>query len=327
MVCIDLPFCVLRDRILRMKFLQTNKKVLVSLLVGYLGLGLLFHFYGVTVWRGASGGSLFGWLYMMWSRESTDAVDYSHGLVIPLISLWLVWREREVWREIVEKAAPHGFGNVLLLVSVMMHAAGLRMQIPHLSAVAFVLSLWALLWLFLGSRAAWQAWFPLGFLLFAVPVSFMAHATFPLRMLGTVASTWILNGIGIPTVQMGTAVVSAAGQGFALDVADECSGIRSIMALMAITAIYAYVFRKHWFGRLFLFAMSVPVAVAANIGRIVTIAIVARFWGQDLGMKIYHDYSGYLVFVLCVLMVMGVSGVMEQTWIFFDRVRKRLRTG
>ena len=172
-----------------------------------------------------------------------------------------------------------------------------------------------------------QAWFPVGFLVFAVPVSFMAHATFPLRMLGTVVSTWILNGIGIPTEQVQTAVVSTAGQGFALDVADECSGIRSIMALMAITAVYAYIFKKHWFARLFLFAMSVPVAVAANIGRIVTIAIVARFWGQDVGMKIYHDYSGYVIFVLCVLMVMGVSGVMDQTWLFFDRVRKRLRAG
>ena len=312
MVCIDLPFCVLRDRILRMKFLQTNKKVLVSLLVGYLGLGLLFHFYGVTVWRGASGGSLFGWLYMMWSQESTDAVDYSHGLVIPFISLWFLWRDREAWRRLLDEAQSHGLGIVLMIGAVLMHAAGLRMQIPHLSALAFILSIWALVWLFLGKRAALQAWFPVGFLLFAIPVAFLAHATFPLRMLGSVVSTWILNGIGIPTTQVQTAVVSTAGQGFALDVADECSGIRSIMALMAITAVYAYIFKQYWFSRIFLFAMSIPVAVAANIGRIVTIAIVARFWGQDLGMKIYHDYSGYVIFVLCVLMVMGVSGLMEQ---------------
>ena len=304
------------------------KNILVGFVFGMMCVLLLFQFWGVTVWHGrGTSGSLFRWLYVMWSQESTDAVDYSHGLIIPFISLWLFWRDRKMWSKILSEAESHGFGIVLLFASVFMHAAGLRMQIPHLSAVAFVLSLWALIWLFVGRWAAWTAWFPVVFLLFAVPVSFLAHATFPLRMLGTVVSTWILNGIGIPTTQVQTAVVSTAGQGFALDVADECSGIRSIMALMAITALYAYLFKKHWFSRIFLFAMSIPVAVAANIGRIVTIAIVARFWGQDLGMKIYHDYSGYLIFVLCVLMVMGVSGVMEQTWIFFDRVRKRLRAG
>jgi len=274
---------------------------------------LLFHFWGVTVWRGVSGRSLFGWLYMMWSQESTEAVDYSHGMVIPLISLWLVWRERKMWQQYWSEGRSSAWGVFLLAGAMVLHAAGLRMQIPHLSALAFILSLWSLIWVFLGQRAAWAAWFPVGFLLFAIPVAFLAHATFPLRMLGSVVSAWILNGIGIPTTQVQTAVVSTAGQGFALDVADACSGIRSIMALLAITAVYAYLSKKHWFARLFLFAMSIPVAVAANIGRIVTIAIVARFWGQDVGMKLYHDYSGYLVFVLCIFMVMGVSSLMHRS--------------
>jgi exosortase/archaeosortase family protein len=84
-------------------------------------------------------------------------------------------------------------------------------------------------------------------------------------------------------------------------------------------------FQDHWFARGFLFAMSIPVAVVANIGRIVTIAIVARFWGQDLGMKIYHDYSGYLVFVLCVLLVMGLSALMDQTMAGLRRLRGGLK--
>ncbi len=302
--------------------MDNGKKQLGYFSASLMAVVLLLHHWGATIWHGEGvTGSLFRWLYVMWSQESTDAVDYSHGLVIPFISLWFFWRDRKVWKGLLEQATSHGFGLVLLAGAVLMHAAGLRMQIPHLSAMAFVLSLWGLIWLFLGQRAAWQAWFPVGFLLFAVPVSFLAHATFPLRMLGTVVSTWILNGIGIPTEQMHTAVVSSAGQGFALDVADECSGIRSIMALMAITAVYAYMFKKHWFSRAFLFAMSIPVAVAANIGRIVTIAIVARFWGQDLAMKIYHDYSGYLIFVLCVFMVMGVSGLMDLSVTGWRRLR------
>ncbi len=276
-------------------------------MVALLSVCLLFHIYGVSVWQGSIGDSLFSWLYMMWSSESSDAVDYSHGLVTPVISLWLLWRRRSDIQAAWSEAKPHGFGIVLLAAAMLMHAAGLRMQIPHLSALAFILALWSLCWTFAGSRIARIAFFPLIFLVFAVPVGFLAHATFPLRMIGTVVSTWVLNGIGISTVRMGTAVVSTTGQGFALEVADACSGIRSIMALMALSAAYAYVFRRHWAARWFLFLMSVPIAAVANTGRIITIGIIARFFGQGVGMKMYHDYSGYLVFVLAVLLLVALN--------------------
>ncbi len=295
--------------------LMTRKKKhsqFAGVAVAFLAVVLVFHLYGVTVWQEASRQSLFGWLYMMWSSESTDAVDYSHGLVIPLASLWLLWRRRGDLREALDRPQPNLFGVAVWLASLLLHFGGLRMQIPHLSAVGWVCALWALVWTFAGRKAAQQTLFPTAFLLFAVPISFLAHATFPLRVFGSVASAFILNGLGIATVRVGTAVYSTAGQGFAMDVADACSGIRSMMALMALTAAYAYVFRTHNIERWFLFAMSVPIAATANIGRIVTIAIVARFFGQDIGMKVYHDYSGYLVFVLAVLLVIGVNAVMDK---------------
>ncbi len=283
-----------------------------ALTAGLLLLVGLFYAYGVTVWKGADGQSLFGWLYMMWSSESTEAVDYSHGMVIPLVSLWLLWRRRADLLKTFETPQPHVFGAFLLAVAVGLHFAGLRMQIPHASALGFVIALWGLVWSFGGTEAAKLTRFPLAFLCFAIPVSFLAQATFPLRLFGSVASAEILNGLGIPTVRTGTAVFSTAGQGFAMDVADACSGIRSIMALMALTAAYAYIFRQSNIERWLLFLMSVPIAAAANIGRIVTIAIVARFFGQETGMKVYHDYSGYLVFVLAVLLVIGINALMDK---------------
>jgi len=159
------------------------------------------------------------------------------------------------------------------------------------------------------------------FLGFAIPASFLAQAMFPLRLSGSVVATEILNGLGIPTVREGTAVFSTAGQGFALDVADACSGIRSIMALMALTAAYAYIFRKSNVERWLLFLMSVPIAAAANIGRIVTIALVAAGLGQEIGMKVYHDYSGYLVFVLAVLLVIGTNALMDKAKAGVKRIR------
>ncbi len=288
---------------------------------GLLLLAGLFHVYGVTVWKNASRQSLFGWLYMMWSSESTEAVDYSHGLVIPLVSLWLLWRRRAELLKAFEAPQPHVFGAVLLALAVGLHFAGLRMQIPHVSAVGLIVALWGLAWSFGGAAAAKLMRFPLAFLCFAIPVSFLAQATFPLRLFGSVLATELLNGLGIATTRMGTALYSTAGQGFKLDVADACSGIRSIMALMALTAAYAYVFRPRNWERWLLFAMSVPIAALANVGRIVTIAIVSLAFGQEAGLKVYHDYSGYLVFVLAVLLVIGINALMDKAKTGLKRLR------
>jgi len=137
---------------------------LLGMAAAMLAVVLVFHFYGVTVWRGASGQSLFGWLYMMWSSESTDAVDYSHGMVIPLVSLWLLWRRRADLLKAFETPQPHVFGAVLLAVAIGLHFAGLRMQIPHASALGFVIALWGLAWTFGDVQAAKLTLFPMAFL-------------------------------------------------------------------------------------------------------------------------------------------------------------------
>lgn len=292
--------------------LQQHRAYCFGLTVGVIALALLYHLMGVSVWAG-SNPSLFRWLTIMWRSELNAAVDYSHGIFIPFVSLWLLWRKRKELKEALAHPRPHAFGIVLWTGAILTQFVGLRSQIPHLGAVSFIVALWALVWSFVGVAGAKLTLFPLAFLSFAVPIEFLAQATFPLRMFGSIVATGILNGVGIETVRRGTAVLSSAGQGFALDVADPCSGIRSLMTLMALTAGYAYVFKKGTFERWLLFALSLPIAVVANIVRIVAIAIYAIAFGQEAGMKLYHDYSGYLVFVIAVLLVMATDRAMDQS--------------
>jgi exosortase/archaeosortase family protein len=120
-------------------------------------------------------------------------------------------------------------------------------------------------------------------------------------------SEFLLNGIGIPVRRVGTGLHCLSGEGFALDVADPCSGLRSIFALSALTAGYAYLTQRALWQKWLLFVCALPLAVVGNMARIFTIALVARFFGQQAGTGFYHDYSGYLVFIVGTLLMMQVG--------------------
>ena len=121
----------------------------------------------------------------------------------------------------------------------------------------------------------------------------------------------MLNGIGIAAQRTGTAIYSAAGGGFSFDVADPCSGLRSLVVMTALAAPFAYVTQKTNLKRWLLFALSVPMAMFANTIRIVTIAVVAQVFGQDRAIGLYHDYSGYILFFAATLLLVGTGALLN----------------
>ena len=119
------------------------------------------------------------------------------------------------------------------------------------------------------------------------------------------AATLTLNWLGIEAVQRGSGILSAV---FQFDVADPCSGIRSLMALGTVTAAYAYVTQHVQWKRWVLFASAVPLAVLGNLARVVSIALVAQVYGQDLASNVYHEWSGFIVFpvALAAMVILGL---------------------
>jgi exosortase/archaeosortase family protein len=105
---------------------------------------------------------------------------------------------------------------------------------------------------------------------------------------------------------------SLAGKGFNLDIADPCSGLRSIFALTALTAAYAFFTQKTALRQWLLFACAVPLAVLGNVVRVVSIAVVANFFGQEAGTGFYHDYSGYVVFVVAILLMLEAGALIAR---------------
>ncbi len=286
-----------------------------ALVLGIVVLGAaLFHFWGNT-YAGLdtreSTRSCFVWLGRRWrdSAASFGGGDYSHAWLIPLISAWLVWRQRAALR-----TAPAGVsltGFAVTAFGLFLHWAGARAQQPQASAVAMVVLCWGIPLYLRGWPTARILLFPCAYLLFCIPWNFFDSLTFPLRLVASMISAGVLNGIGIASVRAGTAIYSADGSGFNFDVADPCSGIRSLLAMMALTALYAYFRRGSIVKRWILFVGSLPLAMAGNIARIVAIAIVARVLGPEAAEGAYHSLSGYIFYTVAVLLMLGLGGLLD----------------
>ncbi len=261
---------------------------------------------------------LFGFRGMIFNRLphvfQDKMEDMSFGWYVPLFSLYVLWTERDKVRASV--GAP-GWGGILLALPFLaMGFLGARGAQVRLEVVAFAGLAISLAWAFWGRRTAKAVLFPALFLLFCIPLAtFLDVVTVHLRIAASSSAYAILRGFGVEVVRQGT-MVGAADGSFAIDIAEPCSGLRSIFALMALTAGYAYFTQPTWLRRAILFAASVPLAVLGNIMRIISICLVAKCASREFATGFYHDYSGYVVFAVAILMMVatgeGITRIAER---------------
>ena len=233
----------------------------------------------------------------------SDLEDLSYGWYVPLFSLYVLWRER---REIAASVGEPTLAALpLLAVSLFLGFLGARGSQVRFEILGFVGMLVSLTWTFFGRKTAKQVLFPTIFLLFCTPLhSFLDIVTIHLRQMAVAVAYFVMKGVGVEVVRQGTMLVSPTGS-FAIDVAEPCSGLRSLFAMAALTAGYAYFTQPTWLRRCALFALSVPIAVAGNIVRIFTIVAIAATCSADFATGFYHDYSGYVVFLVAIALMVA----------------------
>ncbi len=267
---------------------------------------LIFHGLGNASHIASEGRSVFSWISRQWTLSGGD---FSHGWLMPFISLYVLYTKRDA---IAQATRGVGWlGLALVIASCLLHVAAYRAQQPRLSLVAYCGLLFSLPWFICGWQTARHLLFPVGYLLLAVVSYYLIALTFPLRLVSSAISVTLLNGIGIGAVRRGTVIYSAAAGGFVFDVADPCSGLRSVVVLTALAAPFAYFTQSGLVRRCVLFALSVPLAVLSNSLRIVTIGIVAEVWGMALAKRIWHDFSGYLLFIIAALLLTAVGALLK----------------
>ncbi len=271
------------------------------------GLVYLFGVQGNNEETVSQGRSAIGWMIGRWNWAGADM---SHGWLIPLVSLSMVWTSRDELSRVPKCLSWGGF--CVVVAALVLYLAGLRVQQTRIVLIALIILMWGIPFFLYGRAVARWLAFPCAYLVFCIPMTFLDSLTFPLRLVSSSMSESLLNGLGIAVTRVGTAMHIHAGGGFSLDVAHPCSGLRYLLAMVALTTAYAYFTQTSPLKRLVLSVSAVPLAMAGNISRITLIAIVGVVFGEDVAVGFYHDYSGYVVFGVATLLMIGVGTLLSR---------------
>jgi exosortase len=275
----------------------------VSIIIGFLF--ILFHLLGNRV-ENVNTNSAFLWMIARWGDKESFGADYSHGYLIPFVSLWVVWSKKDELFAAPKKICLMGL--VLIVTALSMHWLGAKMQQTRISLISLILLIWSIPLYFFGWQVAKRLIFPCAYLIFCVPLNFLDALSGPLQRIATTMGHEALLGLGIECERVGTMLRSPY---FDLNVEAACSGLRSLLAMTALTAVYAYFTQKTLIKKWVLFMMSIPIAVAGNIARIVSIALVSITTGQKFGAGLHHDWSGYVLFTFSISLMIGVGKLLQ----------------
>ena len=237
--------------------------------------------------------------------------DMSHGWLVPIFSLYVLWTQRAALKE--EVGSPSIWGFLASLPCIGVALVGSRGMQVRFEQMGFIGLCMALPWMFFGRRVAKRCVFPALFLLFTVPMTtYLDAITIHLRLFASGTAFVLLRGFGVDAVQNGTAIVSQGAHPFSIDVAEPCSGLRSIVALAALTVAYAWYTQPTWRRRAALFACAVPLAILGNVVRVLSICFVAAWANPDFALGFYHDYSGYVVFVVAIACMVACGEIITR---------------
>jgi exosortase A len=236
-------------------------------------------------------------LVQQWSTDE----NASHGFLIPLVAAYLVWDRRDRLRQAPQRVSAGGF--VLLVAAGVLFFLGQAAAFGYPSRVAFVLSLAGLVLFLYGPSVLRLVAFPIAYLLFMIPlpVPLLNMIAFPLQLLAARTATTALDFLNVPVLREGNIIDLPATR---LEVTEACSGIRSLVALLALGAIYAYLTRKSWAERIALTLTAVPIAIVANAARIAATGILAQTFGSRAAQGFYHLFSGWLIFLVAFALLM-----------------------
>ena len=251
--------------------------------------------YSPTIW----------WMVDRWNAKDSY---YSHGFLVPFVSLYVLWAKREKLLSIRPK--PAAIGLWLLIAGLVIHVISALLRVYFTSAFSSLLVISGLVLYFSGREMFKETLFSILFLIFMIPLPLIAIVgiTFKMKMFAAVWANKIVNALGVKAVLDGSIIKMRTTH---VIVEDVCSGLRSLISLLALGTIIAYLSKLVRWKKIIVFFAAGAMAVIANIVRIVFMALTSEIYGAKFTEGFLHTLSGLIVFVVAFVGLMIVVKELE----------------
>ena len=236
----------------------------------------------------------------------------THGPIVLAVALWLLWREFAGAKALVRPGS-FALTMAMVLLSLPIYVFGRAYDFISLEAAGLYGAGVGMLYYRIGLRALVRLWFPVAYLAFLIPPPgwVINQITAPLKQFVSWSAMSILSATGIPVAREGVTIFVSS---YRLLVEDACSGLNSIVGLIAVSVLYIYLLRGSYFRYAVLLGVStVPIAVLGNIIRIMVLILLTYFFGDQVAQGFLHETAGMFLFAVDLLLVFILDSVRWRT--------------
>lgn len=245
------------------------------------------------------------WLWFEWMSNQY----YSHGLLILPVALFLAIQRFRNDPELVYAPGQSSLtGVVALALGLAAYLFALQQRAYYLAAFAMIGMLAGLVWAVAGVTVLRKLAFPIGYLVLMTPLPMLDRITLPLALFTGFCSGSLVQFLGLPVAINGNAIALPNTD---LVIGAQCSGVNSLITLVALLVLVAYLLDGSAWSRVVLVLLALPLALLGNILRVATLLFVARAWGADAAFTFYHDYSGILFFVAVLALIVPLTRALQ----------------
>jgi exosortase len=237
----------------------------------------------------------------------TDA-DYGYGFFVPLFSGYILWHERERWTKTEIK--PSDFGFVIMLGAVGLLLLGSLGAELFISRFSLLVLLAGMILFLAGWKMLRAVFFPLGYVMWMIPIPAIIYnqITFPLQLIASRLASAGLELVHLPVLRDGNILTMS---NYSLEVVEACSGIRSLMTLMALAVAYGYLVSTQRWVRYILAAFMLPIAIVTNAIRVMGAGMLAHRFGPAAAEGFLHEFSGWAIFLVALVLMFGSHWILR----------------
>lgn len=235
--------------------------------------------------------------------------NYSHGFLIPLISGYLIWLKRKELAAL--EISSNSAGLFIIIAGIILFILGNGASEYFTLRLSLVITIFGLVLYLYGNPVIRRTWFEILFLVFMIPIPYVVYfsAAFPMQLLASKISVAVLNLIGMPVIRQGN-IIHLPSQ--SLEVAEACSGMRSLISLLALGAIYAYLTQKRFSAKIILFLSTIPIAVIGNTFRVFITALLVYAVDANITDEPLHSIMGASVFIIAFICLFIFGAILKK---------------